>query len=103
MLKQHPSHHSHEIYKFNLRQLKTICVFGKSPRFTEGSGRCSPKADHPWRTEGHAPQPENFIIKVLRKVIAALQGITVGFFFFHVFETKEGFASRKQSRRKNFA
>ena len=71
MLKQYPSNNSHELYKFNLRKPKTNCVFGESPRFTQDSGRCSPKADYPRRTEWHAPYPGNFNIKVLRKVIAA--------------------------------
>lgn len=40
-------HFIHELYKFNLRKLKTIYVFGESPGFSEGSDTCSSKADHP--------------------------------------------------------
>ena len=70
MLSKYPDNHSHELPKFNLRKLQTICAFGQSPGFSEGSDRCSPKVDHPRRTVGHAP-PENFNFQVLRKVIAA--------------------------------
>ena len=67
---QYLDNHSHELHKFNLRKLQTICAFGESPGFSEGSDGCSPKADHPRRTVGHVP-PENFNFQVLRKVTAA--------------------------------
>ena len=42
-------HFTNELYKFNLRKLKTIYVFGESPGFSEGSDTCPSKADHPKR------------------------------------------------------
>ena len=72
MLSKYPDNHSHELHKFNLRKLQTICAFGESPGFSEGSDRCSPKVDHPRRKVGQwgMPPPENFNFQVLRKVIA---------------------------------
>ena len=75
-------------YKFNQRKLYTICLFEGSPRLSEGSDKCSPKVDHPWKTVGRAP-PENFKIQVLRKVISSILWDKCWFFlfcFFHVFE-----------------
>ena len=54
MLYQQPGNHSYELYKFNLRKLKTICIFEGSPRFTKDSDKCSPRADHSKRSVGYA-------------------------------------------------
>ena len=53
------------------RKLHTVCIFEGSPRFREGSDKCSPKADHPRKTVGHTPR-ENFNIQVLREVISSI-------------------------------
>ena len=71
MLSQCPDNHSHELRKFNQRKLHTVCIFEGSPRFREGSDKCSPKADHPRKTVGHTPR-ENFNIQVLREVISSI-------------------------------
>ena len=87
MLSQCPDNHFHELHKFKQRKLHTVCIFEGSPRFREGSDKCSPKADHPRKTVGHTPR-ENFNIQVLREVISSIlwDKCWFFFFFFHVFE-----------------
>ena len=90
MLSKYPDNHSHELHKFNLRKLQTICAFGESPGFSEGSDGCSPKADHPRRTVGHVP-PENFNFLTPQKGDCSILRDSGGFFLFHVFETVSAF------------
>ena len=85
MLSQCPDNHFHELHKFKQRKLHTVCIFEGSPRFREGSDKCSPKADHPRKTVGHTPR-ENFNIQVLREVISSILVLVFFVFFLHIFE-----------------
>ena len=81
MLSQCPDNHSHELRKFNQRKLHTICIFEGSPRFREGSDRCSPKTDHPRKTVGYAPRENFLIFRSSERLFPAFYGLSVGFFF----------------------